>query len=57
LLLQMAALERRFGVASLAASFAPELCEIYDCYLSSVLPVGDAQLECVRGEPAPGRLR
>lgn len=53
----MAALERRFGVASLAASFAPELCEIYDCYLSSVLPVGDAQLECVRGEPAPGRLR
>jgi hypothetical protein len=41
----MAAVSTKYGVADMRTSFSAELCELYDLYLTSVLPAGDAALE------------
>jgi hypothetical protein len=41
---QMAVLNEKFGV-DLRTAFSSDLCELYDLYLTSVLPSGDAALE------------
>ena len=43
----MAAVSAKYGVANLSATYSPELCELYDLYLSSCLPVGDTPFACV----------
>ena len=44
---QMAAVSAKYGVDNLSAAFPAELAEIYDMYLTSCLPQGDAPLQCV----------
>jgi hypothetical protein len=42
---QLAMVSSKYGVANLASKFGTQLCEIYDQYITSVIPPGDKPLE------------
>jgi hypothetical protein len=52
----MAAVAAKYGVANLSATYSAELCELYDLYLSSCLPVGDTPFACVPSVLPPRSL-